>query len=440
MSINKIIPVNELCSNSDFKNPNNLINLGIIIDIMIKDIDYKIYKSSEEEAKDLKKEDPLVVVTRAYSSDFGLKIIKLPIRKGYFDAKITIEDQFKFASSEFLHKYLNEKGVNVNIDKLSDLFISFRNKGFINDVENIIISSELGTTREKLKNQKNYYQILGKSFFKWKNNKKNHIELIKTQQKKYEKEFNQFNTQDLVEIIDVSLTYNAEKRVFASLTQEGIIKNANKYINFFEILFPDTEENTLLKSQVCAAASFYEKNINNYNKLLLQEYPLFKEKGIIGLDNFGSTLVVEAIRKNYKDRHGLVPNVGKTIKINTFHNLREGLMQLQKEKLLAHVKGSFDITKKTNYESIINTFQCIGINYVMKLVDRRFLTQGEDLVDYFIEEARKTNAPGLLDINLKLNGDKQYTYGLMKKRWEYFKQKYLSAQMSHDHISCKRIV
>ncbi len=442
---NPIIPVQQLCPESDFQNPNDLINMGILVDIFMTDINYRIYKEGSKVNKSLMKSDPLVLLARSYSSDFDLEVHKASENRDSFDIEILLREKFKFASSEFIHKYLKNNGLDINPDHLSDLFIAFRNKGLVEKVENEIITSQLNTTRKKLKRKKDYYQILGNAFFAWKKSTKNHIRLIKTVQQDYQDEFKLFTKDNLIKIVDSALTYHAEKRIFARLVQDAIDNDAYKYFKLFENVFtdkegnPDTEENNLLKAQVCAAASFYERNINQYTELIHQEYPNFEKDSIIGLDDFGSTLVIEAIRTEYQDKHGLVPNVGRTIKINSFANLRRRLNKIQRDKLIAHNERSFDISCKTDEKSSYKTYEFVGLEHTLKLLDRRFLTQGEDFIDFMLTEIKK-NIPEKFDNSeyLKLNGNKKYTYQLMTARWNYFKDRYTSAQIPHNRFNCKK--
>ncbi len=444
---NTIIPVQQLCPESDFQNSNDLINIGIIVDIFITDINYRIYKEGSDINKDLIKSDPLVLLARSYSSDFDLKVHKVSDNKNSFDIEILLQERFKFASSEFIHKYLKNKGLDINPDHLSDLFIAFRNQGFIKKVEDEIITSQLNTTREKLRKNKNYYQILGNAFFAWKETPRNQLRLIEKVQNDYQNEFKLFKKDNLIEVIDSALTYHTEKRIFARLVQNAIDNDAHKYFKLFENIFtdkegkPDTEENNILKAQVCAAASFYERNIDKYAELIHQEYPNFKKEKIIGLDDFGSTLIIEAIRESYKDQHGMVPNVGRTIKINNFVNLRRGLNKIQRDKLIAHNKRSFDISCKADGDSSYKTYEFVGLEHALKLLDRRFLTQGEDFINFLLTEIKK-NIPSKFDDSeyLKLDENKKYTYQLMTARWNYFKDRYTSAQIPHNRFNCKKIV
>ena len=449
----KIISVHKLCPESDFENPNDLINLGIIVDILIRDIDCKIYKKGSEEDEYLRKFDPLVLIARAYSSEIELYLKQTQRKDDHFSAKVTLEEKFKFAPSEFIYKHMKENGINIDPDKLSELMIHFRNYGLARDVEDLVIDFELNTTRKELKQQPKYYHKLGNAFFNWNKKDQNHKPLINILRQKYKEEekymkaLNAFDNPTLVKILKASLMYHAEKRIFAGLTQEAINTNAHKYIELFKVLFtdkegtPDTQKNNLLKAQVCAAASFYEKNIGQYKDLIRQEYPNLSNNEIITLDNYGSTLVIEAIKRSYKGQHGLVPNVGRTIKMNSFSNLRRALINLETEKILAHGGRSIDLPSKTTIDSINKVGGVIGVNYVLKFIDRRFLTQGEDLIDYLIEETRKNSANALAKTKIKLNGNNNYTYELMKQRWEYYNDVYQITQMFHTTLTldCPKI-
>lgn len=437
--------LSALLKNIEFSNPNGLLNVAIQADVFVRTINKKIYEpriynKTPEEIYNDRINDPLVFKVRAFCSDFDLEIHRKKKDFNGIHYQLNFFEQFKFASSELIHKLLKKENINVNLDTLSDLFIAFRKKGFVKHIEEHIKQANKGVNINP--KSREYYKKLGDTFLNWVENDNNLIKLIKDVDKDYSVLFKKFNnspknpSQTLLTIIKYSLFFHFEKRINARLAQDAIDSNYQQYIPLFErknlFHYSDSEANNILKAKICAAANYYDNYRNQNKKSIYFQYPEFHDNNFIELDDYASTLILEIIRNSCKDKHGLIANVGKTIKINYYSALRKAMLELQNTKVIFSNKESIKLTKKTDNDGIYRTGECLSLQHDFKLLDRMFLIQDIDLINYFAKELEKQTPFNYTEIILK---DK-YTLDLFKKRYEFFIDIFSISQFSHDHVYC----